>query len=78
MLLAVYVLFISHFQDSRYFISGCSDGRIRLWHAHEKKVMMWNEVENVKFITAMTFVPNGKYVVVSAKNYFRTCLHLIP
>ncbi|KAL3098110.1 hypothetical protein niasHT_027655 [Heterodera trifolii] len=52
-------------KDDRYFISGSLDGKIRLWHIPEKKVAIWNEVEQVnKFITAMTFVKNGKFVVI--------------
>lgn len=56
------------FQDDRYFISGSLDGKIRLWHIPEKKVALWNEVEQVKFITAITFVRNGKFVVVGTYN----------
>lgn len=44
------------------------DGKIRLWHIPEKKVALWNEVEQVKFITAITFVRNGKFVVVGTYN----------
>uniref|UniRef100_A0A7E4ZYC5 WD repeat-containing protein 44 n=1 Tax=Panagrellus redivivus TaxID=6233 RepID=A0A7E4ZYC5_PANRE len=55
-------------KDDRYFISGSMDGKIRLWHIPEKKVALWNEVEQVKFITAITFVKNGKFVVVGTYN----------
>jgi WD40 repeat protein len=55
-------------KDDRYFISGSLDGKIRLWHIPEKKVALWNEVEQVKFITAITFVRNGKFVVVGTYN----------
>uniref|UniRef100_A0A914LXY7 WD repeat-containing protein 44 n=1 Tax=Meloidogyne incognita TaxID=6306 RepID=A0A914LXY7_MELIC len=52
-------------KDDRYFISGSLDGKIRLWNIPEKRVIIWNEVEEVKkFITAITFVKNGKFVVV--------------
>lgn len=39
------------------------DGKIRLWHIPEKKVALWNEVDQTKFITAITFVRN-RFVVV--------------
>uniref|UniRef100_A0A915DG97 WD repeat-containing protein 44 n=1 Tax=Ditylenchus dipsaci TaxID=166011 RepID=A0A915DG97_9BILA len=55
-------------KDDRYFISGSLDGKIRLWHIPEKKVALWNEVEQVKFITAIAFVRNGKFVVVGTYN----------
>lgn len=50
-------------QDDRYFVSGSMDGKIRLWHIPEKKVALWNEVDQVKFITAITVIRN-KFVVV--------------
>ncbi|CAD5228918.1 unnamed protein product [Bursaphelenchus okinawaensis] len=50
-------------KDDRYFISGSMDGKIRLWHVPEKKVALWNEVDQVKFITAITFIRN-RFVVV--------------
>lgn len=55
--------FILCFQDDRYFISGSMDGKIRLWHIPEKKVALWNEVDQVKFITAIAFIRN-RFVVV--------------
>uniref|UniRef100_A0A0K0F1R0 WD repeat-containing protein 44 n=1 Tax=Strongyloides venezuelensis TaxID=75913 RepID=A0A0K0F1R0_STRVS len=51
-------------KDDKYFISGSMDGKVRLWHIPDKKVVLWNEVEGSKFITALTFVKNGKYIVV--------------
>uniref|UniRef100_A0A1I7SFA5 WD repeat-containing protein 44 n=1 Tax=Bursaphelenchus xylophilus TaxID=6326 RepID=A0A1I7SFA5_BURXY len=50
-------------KDDRYFISGSMDGKIRLWHVPEKKVALWNEVDQVKFITAITFI-RSRFVVV--------------
>ena len=63
-----FVTCIAFMKDDRYFISGSMDGKIRLWHIPEKKVALWNEVEQVKFITAITFVRNGKFVVVGTYN----------
>ncbi|KAK6761772.1 hypothetical protein RB195_022738 [Necator americanus] len=54
-------------KDDRYFLSGSLDGKLRMWHIPDKKVAVWNEVP-VKFITAMTFVKNGKFVVVGTYN----------
>uniref|UniRef100_A0AC35TTR3 WD repeat-containing protein 44 n=1 Tax=Rhabditophanes sp. KR3021 TaxID=114890 RepID=A0AC35TTR3_9BILA len=51
-------------KDDRYFLSGSLDGKLRLWHIPEKKVAMWNEVDPVQFITAITFVKNGNFAVV--------------
>lgn len=51
-------------KDDRYFLSGSLDGKLRLWHIPDKKVALWNEVEQVKFITAIAFVKNGKFAVV--------------
>ncbi|KAI1724397.1 WD domain, g-beta repeat domain-containing protein [Ditylenchus destructor] len=63
-----FVTCIAFMPKDRYFISGSLDGKIRLWHIPEKKVALWNEVEQVKFITAITFVRNGKFVVVGTYN----------
>lgn len=54
-------------KDDRYFLSGSLDGKLRLWHIPDKKVAVWNEVQ-VKFITAITFVKNGKFAVVGTYN----------
>uniref|UniRef100_A0A0N4Z642 WD repeat-containing protein 44 n=1 Tax=Parastrongyloides trichosuri TaxID=131310 RepID=A0A0N4Z642_PARTI len=66
-------------KDDRYFISGSMDGKVRLWHIPEKKVVLWNEVEGSKFITAVTFVKNGKFAVVGTyigQCFFFTTDHL--
>uniref|UniRef100_A0A914XFA4 WD repeat-containing protein 44 n=1 Tax=Plectus sambesii TaxID=2011161 RepID=A0A914XFA4_9BILA len=55
-------------KDDRYFLSGSLDGKLRLWHIPDKKVALWNEVEQAKLITAMTFVKNGKFAVVGTYN----------
>ncbi|VDP00134.1 unnamed protein product [Heligmosomoides polygyrus] len=52
-------------KDDRYFLSGSLDGKLRMWHIPDKKVAVWNEV---KFITAITFVKNGKFAVVGTYN----------
>ena len=59
-------MILLNFQDDRYFISGSLDGKIRLWSIPEKRVAIWNEVEDVfnKFITAIAFAKGGKFVVV--------------
>ncbi|WKY16003.1 hypothetical protein Q1695_001018 [Nippostrongylus brasiliensis] len=54
-------------KDDRYFLSGSLDGKLRMWHIPDKKVAVWNEVP-VKFITAITFVKNGKFAVVGTYN----------
>ncbi|TKR71774.1 hypothetical protein L596_019318 [Steinernema carpocapsae] len=62
-------------KDDRYFLSGSLDGKLRMWHIPDKKVALWNEVEGVKFITAITFVKNGKFAAVGTYNgrcYFYT------
>lgn len=52
------------FKDDRYFLSGSLDGKLRLWHIPDKKVALWNVVEQVKYITAIAFVKNSRFVVV--------------
>lgn len=61
MLVVRYFSYVPPLQDDRYFISGSIDGKIRLWHIPEKKVALWNEVEQ-KFITAMCFLKNSKFI----------------
>ena len=51
-------------KDDKYFLSGSLDGKLRLWHVPDKKVMLWNEVEGGRLITALTVVKNGRFVVV--------------
>ncbi|KAK0402817.1 hypothetical protein QR680_016554 [Steinernema hermaphroditum] len=55
-------------KDDRYFLSGSLDGKLRMWHIPDKKVALWNEVEGVKFITAITFVKNGRFAAVGTYN----------
>lgn len=45
------------------------DGKIRFWHIPEKKVALWNEVEQV-FITALCFLKNGKFIACGTLAYF--------
>ncbi|KAI6191774.1 WD repeat-containing protein 44 [Aphelenchoides bicaudatus] len=53
--------------DDRNFFSGSMDGKVRMWHIPEKKVVLWNEVDqhsnNNRFITAITFYRN-KFIIV--------------
>ena len=52
------------YQDDRYFLSGSLDGKLRLWNIPDKKVTLWNEVENGGLITTANFCHNGKFAVV--------------
>lgn len=58
-----------HPKDDRYFVSGCLDGKLRIWNTAEKKVVLWNELNNLNklntnFITAISFCQAGKTVAV--------------
>ncbi|XP_052214774.1 WD repeat-containing protein 44-like isoform X2 [Dreissena polymorpha] len=55
---------VFHPRDDRYFLSGSLDGKLRLWNIPDKKVTMWNEVENNSLITTANFCHNGKFAVV--------------
>ncbi|KAI6209392.1 Isocitrate dehydrogenase [NAD] subunit, mitochondrial [Aphelenchoides besseyi] len=49
-------------KDDRYFVSGSLDGKIRLWNISEKKVTLWNEVDQTQFVTAICAA--RRYIVV--------------
>ncbi|XP_052784065.1 WD repeat-containing protein 44-like isoform X2 [Mya arenaria] len=55
---------VFHPRDDRYFLSGSLDGKLRLWNIPDKKVTLWNEVENGCLITTANFCHNGKFAVV--------------
>lgn len=59
---------VFHPRDDRYFLSGSLDGKLRLWNIPDKKVAVWNEIEdgNSKLITAANFCQNGKFAVVGS------------
>uniref|UniRef100_A0A0N5AIB0 WD repeat-containing protein 44 n=1 Tax=Syphacia muris TaxID=451379 RepID=A0A0N5AIB0_9BILA len=50
--------------DGRYFLAATLDGKLRFWNIPDKKVVLINEIEETKLVTAMTFVKNGKFAVV--------------
>lgn len=55
--------------DDRYFVSGCLDGKLRLWNISDKKIISWNDLknqnkQNYNFITAISFCQGGKTVAV--------------
>ena len=55
--------------DDRYFVSGCLDGKLRVWNTSEKKVVLWNELANTNqsstnFITAICFCQSGRTIAV--------------
>ena len=58
-----------HPKDDRYFISACLDGKLRLWNISDKKVILWNDLNNLSqssdnFITAISFCQGGKTIAV--------------
>ena len=62
-----------HPKNDRYFISACLDGQLRLWNMAEKKVMLWNDLNNMNqsrnsFITAISFCQSGK--TIAGRNLF--------
>ncbi len=57
-----------HPKDDRYFISACLDGKLRLWNISNKKIVLWNDLNNRQnrnsFITAVSFCQGGKTIAV--------------
>ncbi|KNC74725.1 hypothetical protein SARC_12736 [Sphaeroforma arctica JP610] len=69
------VLDISWSKDDRYFLSASLDCRVRLWSITQKKVALWNLVDNSagnSMITSASFVANGRMVAVGT--YDGRCL----
>jgi len=44
--------------DENYFISGCIDGKVRIWGVHEERVVDWADVQDI--ISAISYQPDGK------------------
>ncbi|RAL39891.1 hypothetical protein DM860_013092 [Cuscuta australis] len=44
--------------DENLFISGCIDGKVRVWQVTEKRVADWADVHDI--VTAICYQPNGK------------------
>ncbi|OBZ87960.1 putative WD repeat-containing protein C3H5.08c [Choanephora cucurbitarum] len=57
-----------HPKDDRFFVSGCMDGRVRIWSIPEKRVAFWNEVPGNQCITAVTFTLDGKTVIIGTSD----------
>ena len=58
-----------HPKDDRYYLSACIDGKFRLWNISDKKVALWNDLNNLSqsssnFITAVSFCQGGKTIAV--------------
>ena len=50
-------------------MSGCLDGKLRVWNTSDKKVVLWNELANTNqssanFITAISFCQGGRTIAV--------------
>lgn len=44
--------------DESHFISGCIDGKVRIWGIRSKRVEEWANVQDI--VTAVCYQPNGK------------------
>lgn len=44
--------------DERYFISGCIDGKVRVWGVSENRVVDWADTRDI--VTAICYRPDGK------------------
>lgn len=43
--------------DESHFISGCIDGKVRVWGIRSKRVEEWANVQDI--VTAVCYQPNG-------------------
>ncbi|KAH7671299.1 WD40-repeat-containing domain-containing protein [Dioscorea alata] len=50
--------------DERYFISGCIDGKVRVWGVSENRVVDWADTRDI--VTAICYRPDGKGFVVGS------------
>ncbi|KAJ0973337.1 hypothetical protein J5N97_021296 [Dioscorea zingiberensis] len=50
--------------DERNFISGCLDGKVRIWSVSEKRVVDWADIRDI--VTAICYRPDGKGFVVGS------------
>lgn len=47
--------------DDQYFISGSTDGKVRIWGIDENRVVDWADTRNI--ITAISYQTDGKVPV---------------
>ncbi|KAI7883923.1 WD40 repeat-like protein [Lichtheimia hyalospora FSU 10163] len=57
-----------HPMDDRYFVSGSTDGKIRIWNIPKKCVVSWASSPDKSVITAVGFTPDGKTVCAGSTN----------
>ncbi|BAT79216.1 hypothetical protein LR48_Vigan04g135900 [Vigna angularis] len=50
--------------DENFFISGCIDGKVRIWGIHEERVVDWADIRDV--ISAISYRPDGQGFVVGS------------
>ncbi|KAH6784282.1 hypothetical protein C2S52_009241 [Perilla frutescens var. hirtella] len=50
--------------DESHFISGCIDGKVRIWGLPSKRVEEWANVQDI--VTAVCYQPNGRGFVVGS------------
>lgn len=55
-------------KDDRYFVSGSTDGKIRIWNIPQKRVVSWASSPDKSVITAVGFTPDGKTVCAGSTN----------
>ncbi|MED6124787.1 hypothetical protein PIB30_062222 [Stylosanthes scabra] len=48
--------------DEDYFISGCLDGKVRIWEIPEGHVIDWSDIHEM--VTAIAYTPDGQGVLV--------------
>ncbi|KAJ8652689.1 hypothetical protein O0I10_011696 [Lichtheimia ornata] len=57
-----------HPMDDRYFVSGSTDGKVRIWNIPKKCVVSWASSPDKSVITAVGFTPDGKTVCAGSTN----------
>lgn len=50
--------------DQNYFVTGCIDGKVRIWGVQEKRVVNWTDVHDI--ITALCYKPDAKGFAVGS------------
>lgn len=48
--------------DEKYFVSGSIDGKVRVWHVLDKRVVDWADTRDI--ITAVSYKPDAKGLIV--------------